>query len=141
VEALPSGSQAAQQRIFRHQHAAEVMRARSILAAAFALWIATGFPVDVLAHPALGTGSLAFALAVRGVASVFHIVVLVCLYQPKLPPRVANALIASVFPVTAVAIMLIATAMGGLTSSCASGSWCRSRLPPDPGNAAARSSR
>ncbi|HEY1556118.1 MAG TPA: serine/threonine-protein kinase [Kofleriaceae bacterium] len=112
-----SGSQAAQQRIFRHQHAAEVMRARSILAAAFVLWIVTGFPVDIAAHPALGTGSLAFALIVRAAASAYHLVVLGCLYRSvQLPPRVVDALIASVFPVTALAIMLIATVMGGLTS-------------------------
>jgi len=43
--------------------------------------------------------------------------VLVYLFRSPLPPpRVANALIASVFPVTGLAIMLIATTMGGLSS-------------------------
>jgi len=93
------------------------MRARSILAVASVLWIATGVPIDLLAHPALGTGSLAFALTVRFAASAYHVLVLVVLFRSPLPaPRVANALIASVFPVTAFAIMLIATTMGGLSS-------------------------
>ncbi len=119
IEAVDSGSgsQAARQRMYRHQHAAEVMRARSILAVAFVLWIVTGIPIDVLTHGVLGSGSLAFVIGVRVATSLVHAGVLALLYRRPLPaPAIANAAIASVFPISAASIMLIATHMGGLTS-------------------------
>jgi len=105
------------ERMSRHRHAGEVMRARSILAVACALWLATGVPIDLFTHDAIGSGGLGFVLAVRLAASALHAIVLVGLYRTPLPaPRVTDALIASVFPVTALATALIATRMGGLTS-------------------------
>jgi hypothetical protein len=47
----------AHERIARHQHAAEVMRARSVLAVAFGLWFVVGTGLDVASFGALGTGS------------------------------------------------------------------------------------
>jgi serine/threonine-protein kinase len=109
------GTGAGSERIHRHQFAAEVMRARSILAVAFVLWLVTGVPIDVFTYDAIGTGSLAFVLAVRLGASVFHAVVLALLFRMP-SPRVATALIVSVFPVSALAITLIATHLGGIAS-------------------------
>ncbi len=93
------------------------MRARSILAVACTLWFVLGLGLDLVMHRYYGSGSLTFVLAVRLVTSAFHVVVVYPLYRSPLPsPRVANAFVASVFPVTAFALMLIATHMGGLTS-------------------------
>jgi len=110
-------SAAAQERIARHQHAAEILRARSILVVACTLWLVVGGGLDVLTHHAIGSGSLAFVLAVRLATTAFHIAVVTPLFRSPLPaPRVASALVASVFPVSSFALMLIATHMGGLTS-------------------------
>jgi serine/threonine-protein kinase len=111
------GSAVAAERISRHQHAADVMRARSILAVAFTLWLVVGIPIDVLLHDAIGTGSLAFVLVTRLASSTFHAIVLALLWRSKpLPPRVATLLIASVFPISGFAITLMATQMGGIAS-------------------------
>ena len=106
---------AAQERISRHQHAAEVLRARSILAVAFTLWLVVGVPIDVFQHDAIGTGSLAFVLIVRLASSAYQFTVLALLFR-RLAPKVASALIASVFPISGIAISLIATRMGGISS-------------------------
>jgi hypothetical protein len=110
-----SGSGQVNERIARHQHAAEVMRARSILAVAFALWLVVGLPIDVLLHDSLGSGSLAVLVGVRLVSNAYQWLVLALLFR-RLPPRVANGLIASVFPVSGLAIALMALRMGGLAS-------------------------
>jgi serine/threonine-protein kinase len=110
-----SGSGQVNERIARHQHAAEVMRARSILAVAFALWLVVGLPIDVLLHDSLGSGSLAVLVGVRLASNAYQWLVLVLLFR-RLPPRVANGLIASVFPVSGLAIALMALRMGGLAS-------------------------
>jgi serine/threonine-protein kinase len=116
VDAKGTGSSGgAHERIARHQHAAEVMRARSILAVAFALWVGVGLPVDVLFHGALGTGSLGFVVGVRVASSAYQWLVLALLFR-RLEPRVANALIASVFPISGFAISLEALKMGGIAS-------------------------
>jgi hypothetical protein len=112
-----AGSQTAQDRIYRHQHAAEVMRARSVLVVACTLWLIVGGGLDLLMHDAYGSGSLSFVIAVRLAATAFHIAVVAPLFRSPPPsPRIANALAASVFPATSFALMLIATHMGGLTS-------------------------
>jgi hypothetical protein len=114
---LTTASATAQDRIYRHQHAAEVLRARSVLVVACTLWLVVGGGLDLATHHAIGSGSLWFVLTVRVAATAFHIAVVAPLFRNPLPaPRVAMALAASVFPVTAVALMLIATHMGGLTS-------------------------
>jgi hypothetical protein len=91
------------------------MRARSILAVAFSLWLVVGLPIDVAFHDALGTGSLAFVVTVRLASSAYQFAVLVLLYR-RLSPRVSTALITSVFPVSGVAISLLALKMGGIAS-------------------------
>lgn len=111
------GASAAQDRIARHQHAAEILRARSVLVVACTLWLVVGGGLDLATHHAIGTGSLAFVLAVRLATSAFHVAVVVPLFRSPLPPpKVASTLIASVFPVTSFSLMLIATQMGGFTS-------------------------
>ncbi|MBX3159442.1 MAG: serine/threonine protein kinase [Deltaproteobacteria bacterium] len=108
---------AAQERIARHQHAGEVLRARSIIVVACLLWLVVGTALDLATHHAIGSGSLAFVLAVRFATTVFHIAAVAPLFRSPLPPpRVATALASSVFPVTSFALMLLATHMGGLTS-------------------------
>ena len=120
-EHVSGGSRTAQDRIARHQHAADVMRARSVLVAACTMWLASGL-VDVAMHGTLGNRSLRFILFIRLATTVFHAAVVVPLFRAPLPaPRVANVLIASVFPVTSFALMLIATHMGGLASPYVSG--------------------
>jgi eukaryotic-like serine/threonine-protein kinase len=113
-------SRTVQERISRHQHAADVMRARSVLVTACTMWLVSTV-LDVAVHGTLGTGSLRFVVAVRFATTIFHVAVIAPLFRTPLPaPRVANVLIASVFPVTCFALMLIATQMGGLTSPYAS---------------------
>jgi serine/threonine-protein kinase len=107
----------AHERIARHQHAAEVLRARGVLAVAFALWLVVGMALDVVSFDALGTGSRSFLLTVRAASVGFQACVLAALYRrAPLPQRLVDALIAAVFPVSALALMLMATQMGGLTS-------------------------
>ena len=48
------------------------MRARSILAVAFTLWLVVGLPIDVGFHEALGSGSLAFVVIVRVASSAYQ---------------------------------------------------------------------
>jgi hypothetical protein len=111
------GSHTAQERIARHQYASEILRARSVLAVACTLWLVVGTALDVLMHPAIGTGSLTFVLGVRFATTVFHLAVVLPLFRSPLPSRpVAIALGASVFPVTAFSLMLLATHVGGLES-------------------------
>ncbi|MBL9016647.1 MAG: serine/threonine protein kinase [Myxococcales bacterium] len=117
----PSGasgaSQAAQERVRRHQHAAEVLRARSVLVAACTLWLVCGAGLDVLTHAQIGSGSLAFILIIRFATTVFHVAMVAPLFRSPLPdPKVAFALASAVFPVTTIALTLIATHQGGLTS-------------------------
>ncbi|MFT3693465.1 MAG: serine/threonine-protein kinase [Kofleriaceae bacterium] len=109
------GPSAAEERISRHRHAAEVMRARSILGVAFTLWLVVGIPIDVIFHGAIGSGSLAFVVITRLASTAFHAIVLALLFK-RLEPRTANTVIASVFPVSSIAVALMATHMGGLTS-------------------------
>ncbi|MBV8761785.1 MAG: serine/threonine protein kinase, partial [Deltaproteobacteria bacterium] len=66
-------------------------------------------------HDSLGTGSLAFVVIVRLATSVYQFGVLALLYR-RLAPRVANALISSVFPFSGFAISLLALRMGGIAS-------------------------
>ncbi len=118
VRGTPSGGTSqAQERIHRHQHAAEVLRARSVLVAACILWVICGAGLDLATHHVIGSGSLTFILIVRFATSLFHVAVVVPLYRSPPPePRVAWLLAQSVFPVTSFALMLIATHQGGLTS-------------------------
>jgi hypothetical protein len=115
----PSGvSGAAQQeRIHRHQHAAEVLRARSVLVAACSLWLVCGAGLDIATHSQIGTGSLTYVLILRFATTVFHIAMVAPLFRSPLPdPKIAFALASAVFPITTVALTLIATHQGGLTS-------------------------
>lgn len=110
-------SATAQERISRHQHAAEILRARTILAVACTLWLVVGTGLDLITHHAIGSGSLSFVLVVRFSTTAFHLAVVLPLFRSPLPSRkVAVALGASVFPVTAFSLMLLATHMGGLDS-------------------------
>jgi hypothetical protein len=121
-ELASGGFRTAQEQISRHQHATEVMRARSVLVAACTMWLVCGGALDLAMHDTLGTGPLWFILAVQLCTTVFHVTVVAPLFRAPLPePRIANALIASVFPVTSFALMLNATQMGGLTSPYVSG--------------------
>jgi hypothetical protein len=111
------GSATAHERIARHQHAGEILRARSIIAVACSLWVVVGLGLDLATHHAIGSGSLAFVVIVRFATTAFHIAILVPLFRSPLPPpRIAAALVASVFPVSAFSLMVMATHMGGLTS-------------------------
>ena len=93
------------------------MRARSVLVAACSLWLVCGAGLDLATHSQIGTGSLAYVLTIRFVTSAFHLAVILPLYRTPLPdPKTAFALAASVFPITSLALMLIATHQGGLTS-------------------------
>ena len=118
VRGTPSGGTSqAQERIHRHQHAAEVLRARSVLVAACILWVICGAGLDLATHHLIGTGSLTFILIVRFVTTLFHFAVVAPLFRSPPPePRIASMLAQSVFPVTSFALMLIATHQGGLTS-------------------------
>nr|MBA3503671.1 hypothetical protein [Deltaproteobacteria bacterium] len=112
-----AGSGSGPDKIHRHQNAAEVLRARSVLVAACSLWVVCGAGLDLATHDALGTGSLSFILIVRFATTLYHVAVVVPLFRAPMPsPRVAEALVASVFPVTSFALMIIATHQGGLTS-------------------------
>jgi serine/threonine-protein kinase len=111
------GPATAQERIARHRHAAEILRARGVLLVGCSLWLLVGGGLDLYAHPRIGHGSLLFVLAVRGAVSAFHAVALSTLYRDPLPPpSVTGPLMASVFPVTALGLTVIAVPMGGLTS-------------------------
>lgn len=55
------------------------MRARSILAVAFALWLVVGLPIDMLLHDSLGSGSLAVLVGVRLASNAYQWLVLVLL--------------------------------------------------------------
>ncbi|MGE0399094.1 MAG: serine/threonine-protein kinase [Kofleriaceae bacterium] len=113
----PFGTAEAQDRIRRHQHAGEVLRARSVLVAACSLWVVCGAGLDLATHHVIGTGSLGFVLIVRFATSAFHVGVVAPLYRSPPPsPRTSALLVASVFPVTSFALMLIATHQGGLSS-------------------------
>jgi hypothetical protein len=111
------GTAEAQDRIRRHQQAAEVLRARSVLVAACTLWVICGAGLDLATHHVIGTGSLAFVLIVRFATTAFHVAVVYPLFRSPPPAvRTSQILVASVFPVTSFALMLIATHQGGLTS-------------------------
>jgi len=114
---VSGGSRAAQDRISRHQHAAEVMRARSVLVAAGATWLIVGGMLDLTMHDLLGTGSLRFIVTVRLATTAVHVAAIAPLFRTPLPsPRLANALIGWVYPVSCFALMLIASQEGGLMS-------------------------
>lgn len=91
------------------------MRARSILAVAFTLWLVVGLPIDIGFHDALGSGPLAVVVGMRVASSAYQFGVLALLYRP-LSPRASTALITSVFPVSGLAISLLALEMGGIAS-------------------------
>jgi len=111
------GSATAQERIARHQAAGEILRARSLLVVACSLWVVVGVGLDLATHNAIGSGSLSFILTVRFATTAFHVAMVAPLFRSPLPtPRVAAALVISVFPVSAFSLMLMATHMGGLTS-------------------------
>jgi serine/threonine-protein kinase len=94
-----------------------VLRARSLLVVACSLWLVVGLGLDLATHSLIGSGSLSFVLAVRFATTAFHIAVVAPLFRTPLPPpKVASALVVSVFPVSAFSLMLMATHMGGLTS-------------------------
>ena len=68
-----------------------MLRARSVLAVACALWLVVGGVLDLATHAAIGTGSLSFVLAVRLLTSAFHVCVLAPLFRTPLPaPRIAT---------------------------------------------------
>ena len=103
--------------ISRHQHASEVLRARGVLAIAFALWLVVGLGLDLLTYDAIGTGSLRFVVIVRAASVACHAAILLVLFRRPLPsPRACTAAIVATFPITAVALMLMASQMGGLAS-------------------------
>ena len=52
-----TSSQTAQERISRHQYAAEILRARSILVVACSLWVVIGCGLYLATHHAIGSGS------------------------------------------------------------------------------------
>jgi eukaryotic-like serine/threonine-protein kinase len=111
------GSATAQERISRHQAAGEILRARSLLVVACSLWLVVGLGLDLATHHIIGSGSLTFVLIIRFATTAFHIAVVTPLFRSPLPsPKVAAALVVSVFPVSAFSLMLMATHMGGLTS-------------------------
>ena len=70
-----AGTTSAQERILRHQPAADVLRARSILVAACSLWLVCGTALDLATHHLIGSGSLTFVLAVRFGTTAFHVAV------------------------------------------------------------------
>ncbi len=112
-----TGSLAVSERIARYQHAAEVLRARTVLVISCSLWFVVGATLDLTMFGALGHGSLAFVLGVRVASSVFHATVIALLFRrPPPPPRIAVALIAAVFPVTGLALTVMASQVGGLAS-------------------------
>jgi serine/threonine-protein kinase len=117
-----SGTATALDRIARHRHAAEVMRARSVILVACALYLVVGAGLDILAHPTLGHGSLAFSLGVRALAVAYHAALLVLLYRSPPPPAsLTGPMIDAVFPLTSLDLAVIATQMGGITSPYVTG--------------------
>lgn len=111
------GPTAAQERIHRHQAAGEILRARSLLVVACSLWLIVGLGLDLATHATIGSGGLTFVVIVRFATTVFHVAMITPLFRSPLPsPKVAAALMISVFPVSAFSLMLMATHMGGLTS-------------------------
>jgi serine/threonine-protein kinase len=110
-------SKTALERIHRHQHAAEVLRARSVLVAACTLWLVCGAGLDISTHPQIGSGSLTFVLIIRFATTAIHIAMVAPLFRSPLPdPKIGYALVSAVFPISTLALMLIATHQGGLTS-------------------------
>ena len=107
----------AQQRIALHRYAAEVMRARSVILVACALFLGVGLGLDLVMHGTIGTGPLWFVIAVRVAACAYQWTLIALLYRSPLPsPRVLGPMIDLLFPVTALALAVISTQMGGLTS-------------------------
>ncbi len=88
-----------------------------MLVAACTLWLVCGAGLDIATHAHIGTGSLTFVLVIRFATTLFHIAMVAPLFRSPLPdPKVAFALASAVFPVTSIALTLIATHQGGLTS-------------------------
>ena len=116
----PSGASGGSQvagSVRRHQYAGEVLRARSVLVAACSLWLVCGAGLDLLTHDLIGSGSLAFILTIRFGTTAFHVAMVAPLFRSPLPdPKVAFALASAVFPVTTLALVVIATHQGGITS-------------------------
>jgi serine/threonine-protein kinase len=111
------GSAGATDPIARHQHGADVLRARAVLVVACTLWLVVGLACDLAFHDVIGQGSLGFVVAVRLATSAFHVAVLVALFRDPLPPpSVTRPLVGALFPVSAAALTLIATRMGGLAT-------------------------
>jgi hypothetical protein len=111
------GTAEAQDRIRRHQHAGEILRARSVLVAACSLWVVCGASLDVATHSVIGSGSLSFVLIVRFATSLFHGAIIYSLFRTPAPSaRTSALLVACVFPISSIALMLLATHQGGLTS-------------------------
>jgi eukaryotic-like serine/threonine-protein kinase len=119
-----SASGTVQDRIARHQHAVEILRARGVIAIACALWLACGFGLDLTLHGTIGSGSLWFVVVVRLATSAWHAFVLAMLYKDPMPhPRVTNPLVISIFPVSSIGLTLIATHMGGIASPYVTGTF------------------
>ncbi|HTJ43667.1 MAG TPA: serine/threonine-protein kinase [Kofleriaceae bacterium] len=112
-----TGASTAQDRIAEHQHAQEVLRARSIVLVAAALWLLAGAPLDLfLAHEGLA-GPVWYLMAVRLGASAYHAIALAVLFRTPPPPRhVADPLVLGVFPVTAAALAVNSLRVGGPAS-------------------------
>jgi serine/threonine-protein kinase len=110
------------ERIARHRHAAEILRARSVLVVACALYLFLGVGLDLVMHPTIGHGALWFPVAVRLAASSYHAVLLALLFRSPLPaPSRTGPLIDAVFPITALSLTALSTQVGGLTSPYVSG--------------------
>ena len=117
-----SGTATALERIARHRHAAEVMRARSVMFVACSLYLIVGAGLDVVMHRTIGHGSLGFVLGVRAIACAYHLMLLILLYRSPPPaPRLTGPMIDAIFPLTSLNLTVIATQMGGLTSPYVTG--------------------
>ncbi len=108
-------------RIERHALAAEILRVRTGLILAWAIWM-LGIGFDLVTRAAIGGGPLWLILTARLGSCAFLAGVGWHLYRGGLEtPRLTRALIVLMFPVTALAQTILAAALGGLTSPYVTG--------------------
>ncbi len=94
-----------------------MLRARGVLLVACALWLAVGVGLDLFVFPVLGRGSHAMPFVFRLGATGYHVLVIALLFRTPLPSaRLTVPVVASIFPVTSLALTLISARIGGLTS-------------------------
>ncbi len=112
----PSTPSTARERIERHALAAEIMRVRAVLLAAWGVWtIGIGF--DLATYAILGGGPLWLIITTRAASLAFLATLAWRLFHGGLDtPHSTRALIVATFPICALAQSILAATLGGVTS-------------------------